>query len=483
MKKLFLILLAIVPFYINGQNIMDIYNISSVYYQGTAKSAAMGNAMGAVGQDFSAISINPAGLGLFRKPTFTFTPSLLTSYTNSQYYGNTEYDTKTNISVNNIGYVGSNNSQRYTINWAFGMNKTNNFNNSIFVDGYNPHNSLIDAYFAEIIANDIYNEQQLEEYSPSYIYPIWETWLFDFNSDGSLTAYVPEGGLRQLKGVNSWGGTNEWTLSTSVNFDDRIYLGMSINMSSITSRKITEYMEEFEFDGEQLSWMQQESSSTSGWGINYKVGIIAYPARWIRIGVSLHSPTTYNLTDAWRTETMSWDYVFNVPTSYFYYSLQTPWKYNASVAFILGNYAMITADYEYIDYGELALSSYSYNYDGYNNMISETFKPTMNLRLGTEWRYQNMCFRGGYALYGSPYGIKPHDGYYNYRNRNSYSLGIGFTQYAFTFDVAYVYSYRRQTYDLYSQYTDYYKELSDANVVSEKSNYHNIIMTLKFRLY
>ena len=143
---------------------MDIYNISSVYYQGTAKSAAMGNAMGAVGQDFSSISINPAGLGLFRKPTFTFTPSLLTSYTNSQYYGNTEYDTKTNISVNNIGYVGSNDSQRYTINWAFGMNKTNNFNNSIFVDGYNPNNSLIDAYFAEIIANDIYNEQQLEKY-------------------------------------------------------------------------------------------------------------------------------------------------------------------------------------------------------------------------------------------------------------------------------------------------------------------------------
>ena len=117
MKKLFLILLAILPFCSNSQSLYDVYNISTSYYQGTAKSMAMGNAMGAVGQDFSALSINPAGLGLFRKPTFTFTPSIITSYTKSQLNGNEAIDSKAKLSVNNFGYVGINKTGENIITW------------------------------------------------------------------------------------------------------------------------------------------------------------------------------------------------------------------------------------------------------------------------------------------------------------------------------------------------------------------------------
>ena len=180
---------------------------------------------------------------------------------------------------------------------------------------------------------------------------------------------------------------------------------MSVNVSNVNYRKISEYKETFEVDGETLSWMQQENLSTTGSGINYKVGLIAYPASWLRIGAAIHSSTIYNLTDTWRTETMSWDRILNVPTSYFDYYLQTPWIFNGSVAFILGYFAMITADCEYIDYSSIALSAYDYDYSNYNDMLTKTFKPSMNIRLGTEWRYQNLCFRGGYALYGSPYGL------------------------------------------------------------------------------
>ena len=54
----------------------------------------MGNAMGAVGQDFSSISINPAGLGLFRRPTFVFTPSVVTTYTTTDFNGSSAFDSK-----------------------------------------------------------------------------------------------------------------------------------------------------------------------------------------------------------------------------------------------------------------------------------------------------------------------------------------------------------------------------------------------------
>lgn len=482
MKKIFLTLLALVPFCISGQNIYDVYNVATSYYQGTAKSMAMSNAMGAVGQDFSSISINPAGLGLYRKSEFTFTPTIVTSFTKSELNNNIATDSKAKLSVNSFGYVGANKSSNNVVNWAIGMNRTNNYSNSIYVEGFNNNNSLIDAYFEEIIANDIYDNRELEDYSPTYIYPLWETYLINFENDGLLTTPVPAGGLRQLKGVNSWGGTNEWTASASINFGEKVFFGVSINLPYVHNKKITDYKEEFTLNSREYYWLQEEVFSTTGWGFNGKLGLIAYPCRWLRIGASFHTPTVYSLTDKWRTETVSQldfgDYTYIVPTSYFSYSMITPWRANGSAAFIFGNFGMITADCEFVDYGYMRLSDLEYDYKDYNNYISDTFKPTMNVRLGTEWRYQNLCFRGGYSFYGSPYGLSSND-----FRRNSLSCGIGYTQYAFTIDFAYAYTLQTHNYNLYSQYTNFYNEVSPDLVVNERTNLHNIVVTLKLKLY
>lgn len=484
MKRVLLILFAIVPFCLGAQNINDIYNISATYYQGTAKSMAMGNAMGAVGQDFTSLSINPAGLGLYRKATFTFTPATYTTYTTTDLNEGRGTDSKTKLSLNSFGYVGVNKSGNDIITWAFGMNRTNNFNNSIYVDAYNDNNSLVDAYFAEIIANEIYNDVELDYYSPSYIYPLWQTYLINFEQDGSLTTPVPMGGLRQRKGVNSWGGTNEWSLSTCINFSDKIYLGLSINLPYVNSRKITAYEEDFSTTTCENYWYQEESLYTTGWGFNGKLGIIAYPASWIRLGASFHTPTIYNLTDTWRTETLSSidEYgiyaTYIVPTSYFNYSMVTPWKANGSVAFIFGNFGMITADYEYVDYKSVRLSAYNYDYQSYNETLKNTFDATMNLRLGTEWRYKNYCFRGGYSFYGSPYGVLEND----YR-RNAVSCGFGFTKHSVTVDFAYAYTLQKHNYNLYSQYTNYYDMVAPDLIVRENTNLHNFVVTFKFRMY
>ena len=482
MKKIFLILLTLAPFFIKGQSIFDVYNLSASYYQGTAKSMAMGNAMGAVGQDFSSISINPAGLGLFRKPTFTFTPTINTTYTKTELNENLVTDSKAKLSVNNIGHVGINKSGGNIISWAFGMNRTNDFNNRIFIEGTNDNNSLIDAYFAEIIDNDIYNAKELEYYSPTYIYPLAATNLINFESDGSLTTPVPAGGLLQTKGVNSWGGTNEWTVSSSINFRDKFFLGFSINMPHVKYKRNTSYQEEFVYDSREYLWSQDEALSTTGWGFNGKIGIIAFPCRWLRVGASFHTPTVYNLTDSWKTWTYSHldigTYELNVPTSYFSYSLKTPWRANGSAAFIFGNFGMITTDIEFVDYSTIRAYDYEYDYSEYNKHISQTFKPTMNVRLGTEWRYQNMCFRGGYSFYGSPYGIKETD-----YMRNAVSCGIGYTHHFLTIDFAYVYTLQNNRYNLYSQYTNYYNEIAPDLIVNEKTNIHSLVVSLRLKLY
>lgn len=478
MKRLFLILLAAIPFCGSGQSIYDVYNISTSYYQGTAKSMAMGSAMGAVGQDFSSISINPAGLGLFRKPTFIFTPSIITAYTKTELNNNEAIDSKAKLSVNNFGYVGINESGDNIITWSVGMNRTNNFNNNIYIDGYDK-TSLVDYYFMELIDNNINNDVALEQFSPSYIYPLYWTWIINFEDIG-LTTPIPTGDVKHQKGVNSWGGTNEWTVSSSINFNDKIFFGVSINMPYVNSKRITQYKEEWTYQNMQESWLQEEILSTTGWGFNGKLGLIAFPVRWLRLGASFHTPTIYELTDTWKTQTTSYiegvNYEYIVPSSYFNYSLMTPMRADVSAAFIFGNFGMITADYEYVNYSAIRLSSYDYDYEEYNEIISNTFSPTMNIRLGTEWRYQSMCFRGGYSFYGSPYGIGEAD-----LRRNALSCGLGYTHHLFTIDLAYVYATQRNQYDLYSQYTSYHDMLSP--IVKEKNNFHNIVVSLKFRLY
>lgn len=482
MKKIFFILLAIVPFYISGQNILDVYNASTSFYQGTAKSMAMGNAMSAVGSDFSSMSINPAGLGLYRSNSFVITPSIYNTYTKDNYNGTLSGDTKSKLSFNNFGIVCVEPEQNkvYRTTWAIGMNRVNNYNNDIYINGHNADNSLIDAYFEEIIANGIQNSRMLEEYSPTYIYPLYQLYLIDFTPDGLVTP-VPLGDIKQSKGVNSWGGTNEWTFSTSLSISDKLFFGISLNFPYMYSKRISDYKEEFVIDSRSYYWLQEEILNTSGWGLNSKIGILAYPTRWLRIGAAFHTPTIYNLTDAWKTETIAdlgghgEDFILT-PTSYFNYSLRTPYRANAGAAFIIGNYGMITADYEFVDYRTIRLYSPIYNYVDYNNNIYNTFSYTMNIRLGAEWRYQNLCFRGGYALYGSPYGISDDN-----LRRDAFSCGIGYTKHFFTFDLAYVYSIQDNDYNLYSQYTAYY-DMVAPNLVQERTNFHNIVMTFKFKV-
>ena len=189
MKKLFLIITILAPMFLTAQSDSDMFDFSSIYYQGTAKSAAMGNAMGAVGSDFSAIAINPAGLGLFRKSTFIFTPEFYAISTESDYKDGNGSDRAFRLPMNNIGLSWTqdfNNSSLKSVSFALGINKLNNYWFNSYVNGDNPNTSLIDAYIEELYLNGIHDDYALEDYSPNGIFPLWETYLLDFYSDGSI---------------------------------------------------------------------------------------------------------------------------------------------------------------------------------------------------------------------------------------------------------------------------------------------------------
>ena len=84
-RKIFIALFAFLG--VNSaiaQSVEDIYRISfKNRATGTARSAAMGGAFTSLGADGISMTLNPAGLGMYRSSEITFTPSLFTTTVNS----------------------------------------------------------------------------------------------------------------------------------------------------------------------------------------------------------------------------------------------------------------------------------------------------------------------------------------------------------------------------------------------------------------
>mgnify|MGYP002855106835 FL=1 len=489
MKRILLIITILAPMFLMAQTENDMLDFSTVYYQGTAKSAAMGNAIGAVGSDFSAISINPAGLGLFRKSYVVWTPEFYFTSTDSKYKGSNGLDRTFKVPMNNLGLSWTqeiNGNKLSSISFALGINKLNNFTFNSYAKGYNANTSLVDAYFSEMEANGILNENDLENYSPNALYPLYYTGVFGIDEDGYSTD-VPAGGINQQYGVNKIGYSREFTFASGFNFNEKFFLGISVGVPYFDRTVTMEYKETNLSNDVFKNWRQTEYIKNSGWGLNAKIGTIVYPAQWLRLGVAFHTPSLYEVTESWYTDTNSsfsdGNYSYQSPTGTYDYTVTTPWRLNANAAVIFGNFGMITGDYEYVDYSKMRASSHDYDYSGLNDYISELYNSTSNIRIGTEWRWETFAFRAGYAIYGSPYGFDKEA-----LRTTSYSCGFGYTYHDFSIDMAYVFSQRKNSYDLYSQYSFYPAyygengEFVDETTIKETTNINQVVISFKLRL-
>jgi len=118
------------------------------------------------------------------------------------------------------------------------------------------------------------------------------------------------------------------------------------------------------------------------------------------------------------------------------YTFITPFRAIAGVALQIKKLAIISADYEIVDYrmSQFSKASDNYNYSNENSGIKEIFKSTSNLRLGAEFRLNNIYLRGGYSYYGKAFkpGEVNKDLAYN-----TLAFGIGMRQQNFYFDLAY----------------------------------------------
>ena len=141
-KTIATLILALLSFTLAAQSGDDACRFSQNFYQGTAKAMGMGNAMGAVGGDMTAICINPAGMGLYRSSELAASINFSDNYNMSTYYGTEANGNKISVSLPNIGYVYSREKSNYKplrySQFCISLVRTNDYNIHTNARGLNP---------------------------------------------------------------------------------------------------------------------------------------------------------------------------------------------------------------------------------------------------------------------------------------------------------------------------------------------------------
>ena len=485
MKRSILII-GLLAIFISGfsQTADDALRYSQQFYQGTARNMAMGSSFGAMGADFSVASTNPAGMALYRSSEFSITPEVSSTKVSSTYNGMYGEDTRTIFDLSNLGYVSTkkigNTGWKY-FQFAAGMNRLNNYNSNSFAQGENLDNSRLDIYQE---MSDGVNYGNIDNPNGDYafdLYPAWYLYLVD-TVPGYEDYYftpVPFAGTLQKESKRIKGSTNEWLMSVSGNYDDKLFVGATVGLPYLRYYRESLYSEYDVADTIPYfnSWSVKENLATTGWGINLKLGVIYQPINWIRIGAAFHTPTYYwSMRDTWYTThyaDLEWTPAASKPsiTGNYQYNMSTPMRAIGDVAFFIGGIGSFSAEYEWTDYSKAKFSARDYGFGDVNGEIRDIYQSTHNLRFGTEWRYSNYSFRGGYALYSSPYAKELNDG-----KRQSFSLGIGYNFGYGSVDFAYVRWVKNEDYYMYSSQT------IQPNAVQNTYTGQHFILTLRAKL-
>jgi hypothetical protein len=490
----------LLPLSLKAQNEVDALRYSQTNGAATARALSLGGAGGSYGGDFSSLSINPAGLGIYRSSELMITPTLRVNSMNGSYLGTNSNDNNTRFGIANLGGVfttrlkkrGDTNGWQ-TISFGIGYNRVADFNQHGYYAGNNDHSSLTEGFAADAYANGPNGNLV-----PPYGYLGYRGYVLADSVDNYASIpyqnIIQKGGsLNQSKSWRSTGGVDEFTGSVGANYADKLMLGATLGITSYKYDRTTAYTEadatgnnNNDFDKLQYN----EYLTTTGVGVNVKLGAIYKINDYFRVGGAFHTPTwssftdvsDYNIdsyTEGYKASLNSTDvdphtFVEAPAISSFDYSLRTPWKGLLSATAFMGKYGFVTADYEYTAYNSMR---YSFNneYSTYehlvNQAIEDTYRGTHTFRLGIEGKMDNFSARLGGAYYTSPYkDSKDFDG-----QRLDLSAGIGARFGGFFVDLAYVHIMQKNAEFAYP-----------VNVVSDVANikYGNntVALTLGFKL-
>lgn len=449
---------------------------------GSARVQAMGGAQVALGGDFSSALSNPAGLGMYNRSEITLSPAFNTYTTDATHLGTNTSDSKGVLNIPGLSYVRHMPVEKNGFmggSFAASMTRMNDFNTTFRYQGSDNISSIID-YFLED-ATGFTPDELGRDIRTALGY---DNYLLEDSSyyGGSNTDYFSVMGLypddpddpddiRQLDrdgSINIKGAQYQWSIAYGGNYQDKLFFGASLGITTLRYRFKSTYNESnFSFDlspgYDPLNLLEMEETvDIEGSGVNLTVGLIYRPIDIIQVGVSIVTPTYYQVTDSYfaRINT-DWNNYYYDPTGETLnsvtselneplvseYNLTTPLKLSTGAAIFLGKYGFITGDVEFINYRKTKYDSEisGISFDIENEDIRYFYTHVINYRFGAEFRYNIFRLRGGYNVQNNPYKSE-----FNVdRKITTLSAGAGVRFSKFFIDVAWLTSKSKNSFSPY----------------------------------
>ena len=529
----------------SAQSAVDAYSLSRNDFKGTARFMSMGGAFGALGGDISTLNQNPGGIGIYRSNDVGITLDLDLQHSSTNTGGLKMTDNQTKFHVNNFGYIGAINTGSDVIpflNFGASYTRANSFDRR-----FRGRNGNLQGSFSNFIAGATSGEGSYAGWSQADLTQIdndynpytdsWAPWMSILAYNAYLINPQPGTPESANKYQGLWqGGTSgnsemvyeekgyvdEYNISFGGNVMNTLYWGLSFGITDINYTANSFFDEELSHasipnyeatgvvNGDAYYGLDSWKHIT-GTGFNFKLGVIVKPINELRLGLAVHTPTYYNLTQ------QSWARVdYNYSSGYnssaetndgwnyqIDWKLRTPWRLIVSVAGVLGGRAIISADYEYRPYQNMAIRDADGNPFTYSGSSTDSLKGDIEsyyqssniLRVGAEYRLTPAwSVRAGVNYESSPstsyarsaqadiFTEGPQDcgtmPSYTMDKATTYlTCGLGYRYQSFYIDAAYVYKNQKAEYRPYTP-NDYTATPAATEVTDSNSQ---IVLSMGFR--
>ena len=441
---------------------------------GTARIQAMGGAQISLGGDISLAASNPAGLGMYNRSEVALTLGTLATQNTADYFDNRTQTNQSRVNIPSFGLAFSSSKQGAVVSGTFGVSFTrlNDFNSRMVYSGQNSNSSLID-YFIEDATGQPPTQFSfpvpagVRDNSNSLTRLAYDNYLIGeasiLSPPGPDTDYFTDvlSIPLQEEEIQTRGGQNQWSFGYGVNVKDRVFLGGSLGIVSLTYESQKTFREDFV--NEPLSFFElRENLDIRGSGVNINFGAIARPVDFIQVGLSLSTPTWYSLSENYNASMFSqWKNFEYLPGLFLNdesseldpiftdYSLRSPWRLRVGSSFFIGKSGFVTVDVEQVNFAKAKYSSNTLGVDfsADNEDIRNAYQSTTTIRAGGEFRHEKFRFRAGYFYMPDPYrneqnGIN--------QKRTGFTGGIGYRSSPVYVDLAAVFSQQSFGYRPYT---------------------------------
>jgi hypothetical protein len=173
----------------------DVIRMSYNSHSGTARNQAIGGAMGSLGGDITANFVNPAGLGMYKVSEIVFTPGFTLAQSKSTYrQSGATSDNLNRFNISAAGFVSATTEpgrQWGSKAFSIAINRTANFNNSVYYKGGNNYSSISEQYAEEfsnsgVSINDVRSSPYLSLGTKMAVY----TYLIDTATIGGILQVI-----------------------------------------------------------------------------------------------------------------------------------------------------------------------------------------------------------------------------------------------------------------------------------------------------